>query len=124
MIIGTVEPTGDAVTPLCVRGPQNAELDVRPVLDTGFNGWLSLSKSEIESLQLEFREEVRYLLADGSEAISRVYLAEVRWLGRWKRIMVTELDGGALLGMALLAGNYLSIEVTPGGRVEVRSLNA
>jgi clan AA aspartic protease len=89
------------------------------VVDTGFNGWLTLSQVEVRALDLELREEGRYWLADGSEMVSRLYTAEVEWVGEWRRIMVLEMAGGSLLGMALLRGFHLGIDVESGGTVEV-----
>jgi hypothetical protein len=40
----------------------------------------------------------------------------------WRHVFAVEMEGGPLLGMAMLAGNYLGIEVTDGGRVEIRPL--
>jgi clan AA aspartic protease len=96
--------------------------DFQAVVDTGFNDWLALPPGAIEKLALPFREEGRYTLADGSETASRLFAAEVEWLGRLRRILVAEMDGGPLLGMALLRGSYLGIEVIDGGRVEIRTL--
>lgn len=122
MIVGYVEATGDAVVPLPVKGIRGRVLDVRAVLDTGFNGCLTLSQAEIESLGLTHWEAIRCVLADGSDSISRVFTADVHWLGQWRRALVIEAEGGPLLGIAMLRGTFLAMEVTDGGRVEIRPL--
>lgn len=122
MIVGSVNSDTEAIVQLLVRGPLGKVADVDAILDTRFNDWVTLSRTQVEELGLPFREEGRYVLADGSEAVSRIFTAEAKWLGRWRRILVIELDGGPLLGMALLRGSHLGIDVTDGGRVEIRSL--
>jgi hypothetical protein len=65
---------------------------------------------------------VRCTLADGTESISRAFEAEVHWLGIWLRVLVAEIEGIPLLGMALLGGCFVGIEVKEGGLVEIRPL--
>jgi clan AA aspartic protease len=124
MIVGTVEGSGDAVVSLRIRSPRSEPVAFKVVVDTGFNDWLTLPLSAIQSLALLFREEGRFTLADGSETVSRIYAAEVEWLGAWRRVLVVEMDGGPLLGMAMLRGHRLSIDVRDGGRVEIQALEA
>lgn len=120
-MIGTVHP-GEIVVPVRVRGLQGATARFTTVLDTGFNDWLTLSAAAIAELALPFREEGRYLLANGSETVARLFTAELDWLGAWRRILVVEMEGGPLLGMAMLRGYYLGVEFVEGGRVEVEPL--
>ena len=122
MIVGSVGSGGDAVVRVRVRGPRSTTVEFQTVVDTGFNDWLTLSRTDIEALALPFREEGRYTLADGSETVSRLFAAEVEWFGRWRRVLVVEMDGGPLLGMAMLRGFFLGVEVIDGGRVEIRPL--
>lgn len=124
MIVGSVHPHGDAIVPVRLRGPRGEATEFQAVVDTGFGDWLALSRKQIEALALPFREEGRYTLANGSEAVSRVFVAEAEWFSRWRRILVAEMEGGPLLGMALLRGFFLGVEVIDGGRVEIRPLSA
>jgi predicted aspartyl protease len=120
-MIGSVH-YGEAILPLRVRGPRGTIEPIEAILDTGFNDWLTLSPSQIVILELAFREEGRYVLADGSEAVSRLFEAEIEWVGQWRRILVVEMDGGPLVGMATLRGCHLDIDVVENGRVEIRPL--
>ena len=114
--------SGEAILPIRVRGAREELGPIQTILDTGFNDWLTLSPNQIAMLALTFREEGHYLLADGSETVSRLYEAEVEWFGKWRRILVVEMDGGPLLGMAMLAKCRVDIEVVEGGNVEISSL--
>jgi hypothetical protein len=61
-------------------------------------------------------------LADGSECLFDVYSAEVGWDRKRLRILVDEADTDPLVGMALLAGYELTIEVREGGTVMIKRL--
>jgi predicted aspartyl protease len=122
VIIGSMKSNGDAVVSLRLRGVSKRVVTFEFVIDTGFSDWLTLPAAEISGLGLYFQEAVRCLLADRSEAVSRVYAAELDWMGTWKRVFVMEIDGGALLGMRTVQGCYLGMEVVDGGRVEIRPL--
>jgi predicted aspartyl protease len=120
-MIGSVQ-SGEAIIPIRVRGPRGGMELTKAVLDTGFNGWLTLSPGQIALLALTFREEAHYLLADGSETTSRLFQAEIEWFGRWRRILVVEMNAEPLLGMAMLAGCRVNVEVVENGSVEIRQL--
>jgi clan AA aspartic protease len=122
MILGSVLASGEAVVSVRMRGENKRMLNFRAVIDTGFNDWLTLTSEEIATLGLTFREAVRCLLADGSEIVSRIFTAEVEWMGAWKRVFVIEMEGEPLLGMAMLRGCHVGIDAVDGGRVEIRPL--
>ncbi|MCG3130412.1 MAG: hypothetical protein FLDDKLPJ_01169 [Phycisphaerae bacterium] len=69
------------------------------------------------------REEGRYTLADNSVATTRLYLGELAWFDQWRRVLIAEMEGDVLLGMAMLQGCHLGIDVVAQGRVEVRALS-
>ncbi|WP_420454531.1 clan AA aspartic protease [Rubrivirga sp.] len=121
MIEGFVEPTLDAVIAVQVRGPAGAEL-VEAVIDTGFSGWLSLPAHVVRSLGLEWVRSGRAALADGTVIDIDVYDAEVRWHEGWRAVAVDEADTDPLIGMRLLRGSNLRIDVTEGGAVTLRPL--
>jgi clan AA aspartic protease len=94
------------------------------VVDTGFNDWLTLPPWVIERLQLQMRQGSIYLLADGTESRARTFVAEVEWLGQWREIFVVEIESNPLLGMMMMEGHYLGIQVVAGGRVEITPLQS
>jgi predicted aspartyl protease len=59
------------------------------------------------------------LLADGSERHFDIYAAEVAWGGNWRRVLVSAVGDEVLLGMRLLAGHELRVQVVDGGVVEI-----
>ena len=60
-------------------------------------------------------------LADGSTVFLGVYEATVEWDGHLRHIPV-HMEGGALLGMSLLYGSRLVIDVVDGGAVTIDAL--
>ena len=65
----------------------------------------------------------RIALADGTVQQCDVCAAEVWWDGRWRQVQAYVVGRDeVLVGMRLLAGHELRIEVRPGGDVEVRPL--
>ncbi|MEO6194804.1 MAG: clan AA aspartic protease [Thermoanaerobaculia bacterium] len=112
----------EAVLRLPVRGLQGREQTVEAVLDTGFNGYLTLPPGLISALGLPFRRNGRAVLGDGSEITFDIHEAVVLWNGQLRRIAVDAADTEPLLGMNLLYGHELNLQVIEGGSVIVRPL--
>jgi predicted aspartyl protease len=76
----------------------------------------------IASLGLRWQSFGRGILADGSECLFDVYEAEVEWDRKVVRILVDEADTDPLIGMALLNGYELKIQVRARGKVSIKRL--
>jgi predicted aspartyl protease len=122
MIIGQVTADQEATIPLIVRGPHGEELDIEAIIDTGFTGYLTLSAASIASLNLVFREMSDFIQADGSLLSFEVYHGTVAWDGADQGILVLAADGGLLVGMSMLDGSLVTLEVTDGGQVTISPL--
>jgi len=77
MITGIVTADREALIRLTVRGPTGQERRLEAVIDTGFDGWLTLPPTLIAQLGLPWRRRGRALLADGSESVFDIYEATV-----------------------------------------------
>jgi len=66
----------------------------------------------------------RFTLADGSECIFDVYVAKVDWDGKVRTILVAEADADPLVGMRLLRGHELKMQVRYRGKVTIKRLFA
>lgn len=73
-------------------------------------------------LALPYRNTVPYELADRYDAMFDIYAGSVEWDGRWRTVFVSAAEGGPLVGMGLMEGYHLAIDVIDGGRVEIRPL--
>jgi clan AA aspartic protease len=120
MITGTVTAGLQAVVRFTIRGPTGRTRRVTAVLDTGYDGWLSLPPALITLLRLPWRRRGRATLADGSDSIFDIYEGTVVWERRRRRIPVDEADTAPLVGMALLEGYDLNVRVRAGGKVIIR----
>lgn len=122
MITGIVTVACEAVISLTVRGPNGQEQELEAVTDTGFDGSLTLSSALIAALGLPWRRRGRALLADGNESVFDIYEATVIWDGTARRVSVDEVDVMPLVGMALLYGYELTVQIVEGGRVLLKPL--
>lgn len=65
----------------------------------------------------------RALLADGRESVFDIYEATVVWDEQPRRIPVHEAKCAPLVGMSLLEGYELTVQVRPTGTVTMRPLS-
>lgn len=91
-------------------------------MDTGFTGSLLLPWELIAELGLPFFSTIRGVLGDGSESLFKFYEGTILWDGQLRRISIGATGADPLLGMGLLYGSELTIEVIEGGRVVIREL--
>ena len=121
MIEGAVSAAYEAVVRLTVQGPAGTAREVDAVIDTGFNGFLTLPPALVAELALPLEGIGRATLGDGSEATFPFYDVAVLWDGQMRYGLADAAATTPLVGMALLRGYTLRIAVEPGGRVVVES---
>ena len=119
MMQGIVNALHEAVIRLRVRGPGGAESDVDAIVDSGFSASLTLPIPMVTALGLIRQSGSSAVLADGSVRQFDVFAAELAWGGTWRTVLVSAVGNESLLGMRLMAGHKLVIEVVPGGPVEI-----
>ena len=122
MIVGAVNAFLEAIISLRVYDTERRVHEIETVVDTGFNGSLTLPLETVKTLGLPFRRSGRALLADGSESLFDIYEATVDWDGQTRRISVDTAATDPLLGMALLEGYELRIQSRRGGKVFISPL--
>ena len=93
------------------------------VIDTGFEGALTLPPAGIAALGLPMEQTISAKLADGSETEVDVYRGRVLWHTTEVSVAILAMDSQPLLGTALLHGNRVTADWTDGGEIhiEVRS---
>ena len=123
VIRGVVDEERNAVIPLAVRVPAGAVLDLKAVIDTGFNAALSLPAVTVAAIDLPLLFETTTTLADGTVRRVNIHRAELEWDGHVWGVLVLAMGEGPLVGMRLLAGHRLMIDVEPGGAVEITALS-
>jgi clan AA aspartic protease len=119
MIQGVVNARYEAIVRLRVRGPGGVETDVDAIIDSGFTSSLTLPMAVVTALSLARQSGGTALLADGSVRQFDIFGAEVMWNGSWRAVLVSAVGNEPLMGMRLMAGHKLVIEVIPGGALEI-----
>ena len=119
MIQGVVNARHEAMVRLRVRGPGGVESDVDAIVDSGFTSSLTLPMALVTALGLARQSGGTGVLADGSVRRFEIFGAEVEWGGSWRAVLVSAVGNEPLIGMRLLAGHKLVIDVVPGGAVEI-----
>ena len=107
---------------LHARGSGRRYQAIEAIIDTGFDGWVSLPPRLVGHLELQLVGEGQGELADGSESLFEIYEATIRWHGRAHKIPVYAIGGIPLIGMGLLDGSELNMKVRPGGEVTIKPL--
>lgn len=97
-------------------------LSVEVVLDTGFSGELTLPSSVIRQMDLISLGNRYAHLATGEEVKLPAWRGIILWDGRPSSVEIIEADGESLLGMGLLVGSRVAIDVREGGVVTVDAL--
>ena len=119
MITGQVTVDREAVIQLEVDGSEQKREIVDFVIDTGFNGNLILPGDLVERLNLQLAGKRRATLGDGNTVLLDVCIASVLWYKERREVLALRADGGPLIGMSLLHGNRLNMEVVNGGEVTI-----
>lgn len=122
MIEGVVNSAYEAVVTLTLRGPAGQTTEINAVIDTGYNGFLTVTRALVAELGLPFISISSGTLADGSEVDFDVWGITVLWDGAARFIEADEADTTPLVGMLLLDGHNLNIAVESGGPVVIEAL--
>lgn len=121
MISGTVQ--GDeAVVTVTIEDAGGVPQEFQAVIDTGFTGAITLPATAVYSLRLVAMRPVRATLAGGERLAFNTYGATVRLHGSPRLARVIEMDGQPLIGMELLRGSRLVVDVMEGGTVAIEPL--
>ena len=121
MIEGVVNEAYEAVVTLPLRGQAGQERDIEVVIDTGYNGFLSLPPALVEELGLPLVGPSQATLANGDVETFYVHDVTVLWDGTQRDIEADAVGPTPLAGMLLLDKHSLNIEVESGGRVAIQA---
>ncbi len=122
MITGRVQ-SSEARIRLKVKGSRGRERQIEAIIVTGYTDWLTLPPDIVAALGLRWQSLDRAMLADGSECLFDVYVGKVIWDGKERRLLVDESDADSLVGMALLRGCEMEMQVRSRGKVTIKRLD-
>ena len=122
MIRGEVRPNRRAMIAVELLDTDGQFQSFDFILDTGFDGGLSLPRQILRGLDAAAAGEHHFELADGSRTTAYVWAATVRWEGATRPVMITESAGEPLLGMELLWQSRITLETRAYGPVLIEPL--
>jgi clan AA aspartic protease len=122
MMHGVVNLRREATFSLVVGNLDGQRQFISTVIDTGFDGFLSLPADTIARLGLPWTISNPATLGDGSEVLFDFYTGTVIWDGQYRTIDIAESETEPLLGMAMLYGYRLQVDNIEGGIVNIEAL--
>jgi clan AA aspartic protease len=122
MMQGVVNLRREATLPIVVGNDSGQRQVVDTVIDTGFNGFLTLPSAVITALNLPWSASDIVTLGDGSETLFDIHTATVIWDGEYHQIDIAASETESLIGMALLYGYRLQVDAIEGGSVKIEAL--
>lgn len=122
MTDGTVTRDRKIVMPLDVHCKDGSSVSVDALVDTGFNGHLTLPEDLLRLVHAEEDNVWTVELGDGNTVEMNSYAVEVNWLGSVRHVVVLESESEPLLGISMLWDHRVSFEAVNGGKVSVATL--
>jgi clan AA aspartic protease len=121
-VISGIVQSDEGCIRLIVQGPEEGEQEIEGVIDTGYTGALSLPSAVVAALGLRWQTSDRGILADGSECLFDVYEGAAVWDGKVRRLLIDEADADPLIGMTLLRGYELKMQIGNRGKITIKPL--
>jgi len=121
MIHGRVAD-GFASVPVQFRLPNQPDILLDFVVDTGFSGFLALPQAAVSAMGLAYAFHTTVTLADETEAHLPVHSATVLWEGVEREVRVLAVGKRAALGTSLLDQYEITALFREGGPVSIDDL--
>ena len=119
MITGKINHHLEAVIIVDFVGSDGLLHSLEVVLDTGYNGDLTLPQDAIQQLGLVLLGRRSATLANGESVVLNAYLGTVSWHGLPRQVVILQTDEDSLLGMSLLQESRVTLEVWDDGGVVI-----
>lgn len=101
------------------RLPNVPDIRLEFVVDTGFEGALTLPPDAVAALGLPLIQEISANLADDSAVKTNIHSATILWNGEEIKVAVLAMGRRPLLGTALLSKKRLCADFEENGNVAV-----
>lgn len=105
------------------RLPNQPDLVIECVVDTGFEGALAVPEAAVLAMGLPYLTDITANLANDASVSTPVHGATIVWNGIEAHVAVLAMGRRPLLGTALLAEHELLARFTDNGTVAVRKLS-
>ena len=123
MIRGRVDAQRQAWVQLEVERSDGRFETIETVVDTGFNGHLSLPPEVIGRLNVKQDGPADVDLATGVQATLNAWLGNVLWHDTIRSVLIFESNGTPLLGMELMEDSQLTMQARINGHVLIERLD-
>lgn len=108
-----------ALTNVIFRLPNQPDVEIEFVVDTGFEGALTLPPAAVSALGLPFFQEMDANLANDVSIRTDVHIATIVLDGQERDVLVLAMGRRPLFGTALLAGKELVAQFVENGLVTI-----
>jgi clan AA aspartic protease len=122
MMTGVVTAALQPVLRLTVHDASGQAHQIEALIDTGFNGFLLLPSALIAAMGLPWLCRQQGQLGDGSFQVFDVYTATVLWDNQPRVVEVEATAAQPLIGMELMRGYALRMDIVPGGVVSLTTV--
>ncbi len=123
MIRGRVDSHRQAWVQLDLKSRTGRLQRIEAVVDTGFDGNLTLPPNIIRELDFEPELEVNVVLATGAADRVKTWNGDVIWHEQVRSLLILESSGTPLLGMELLEDSQLTMQARINGDVLIERLD-
>jgi clan AA aspartic protease len=112
-----------AIVEIILSLKDRPSIAIEYVVDTGFEGALTLPIEAVEALGLPYLTDLNANLADDTNVSVKVHVATVIWDGTEKDVAVLAMGRRPLIGTALLDGCQMQADFVEDGLVTIRTLS-
>lgn len=121
MICGRLT-SGRATVPVIFRLPEQPDFSLDFVIDTGFNGYLTLPLQAVNAINLPLSANTPATLADGSQILLSIHLATIVWDNVERVVPILVSGNKPLLGTAMMQRYDLEIDFEDDGLVSLAKI--
>ena len=110
------------IVPVSVMGKDGAPRRFQAIMDTGFTGTVALPVADVRRLGLSNPQSQQVTFANEESGNCDVYPANVVWNGETQPARLYAVGAEPLVGMALLRGSRVTMDIAEGGPVVIEPL--
>lgn len=122
MIRGRVTCDREIVIQLNALAGGQSPVSIPAIVDTGFNGYLTLPMEELNTLGASAAGTRRAELGDGHLVELDAYFVTVKWRDEDRQVLALHAEAMPLVGMSLLWGSRVTFDAQDGGPLTIEAI--